>query len=350
MEYNEREQYIYNLIGGVVYCNFGDKVHLIHESLPLDKMIGNQIYEDRLKEAELRGVLSEEELVEQLMGIGLWSISEQTELDALPKRIENMKLQLYQAYFHYKERDPIRKNLRRLKDKFTELTIKRGGLNRESAEGLAMTSKNKYLICSNITDEYNNRLWDAKDYWKQPAKLIESLVREYAEFTMDEETVRELARTEPWRSIWGVSKIEHSLFDLPAIMFTPSQKGLVTWSRIYDNVYESTECPPEEVLEENDMLDGWFIQQSRKRDEDRKKKHGFGEDKNVKGDEVFLFADRPEDIERIQSRNTATGQAIFKQRMDIVKKKGAVDVTQLPDSQLAMRQQAAQQMKSHGRQ
>ena len=72
MEYNEREQYIHNLIGGVVYCSFGDNVYLIHESLPLDKMIANQIYENRLKEAELRGVLSEEELVEQLTALNLW--------------------------------------------------------------------------------------------------------------------------------------------------------------------------------------------------------------------------------------------------------------------------------------
>ncbi|SVB71958.1 uncharacterized protein METZ01_LOCUS224812, partial [marine metagenome] len=92
-------------MGGIVYCNFGSKIYLIHESSPLNKVIAAQIYEDRLKEAQLRGVLSDEELLEQLMGLDLWSVSEQAELDAMPKRIENMKVQLYQAYFHYKKRD-----------------------------------------------------------------------------------------------------------------------------------------------------------------------------------------------------------------------------------------------------
>ena len=157
MELSEKEQYVDGLIGGVVYCNFGSKVYLIHESLPLDKIIAGQIYADRLKEAELRGVLSDEQLVEQLIGFGLWTVNEQSELDTLPKRIENMKVQLYQAYYNYKGRDAIRKNLKRLKDQFLKLTIKRSGLHRESAEGLAATSKAKYLICSNVTDRYNNK-------------------------------------------------------------------------------------------------------------------------------------------------------------------------------------------------
>ena len=347
MEIDEREQYIHNLVGGIVYCNFGDKIYLIHESTPLDKIIANQIYDDKLKEAELRGVLSDEQLVEQLISLNLWATSEQTELETLPKRIENMKVQLYQAYFNYRGRDPIRKNLKRLKENLVELTIKRSSLRRESTEGLAATSKAKYLICSNVTDIHNNKIWDAKDCWKQDATLIDALTQKYTETLVDETIMRELCRTEPWRSIWNTSKAEKSLFGIPAIMFTSSQRALVTWSRIYDNVYESAECPPDEVIEEDDMLDGWFIEQGRKRDAERKTKHGFGEDKNVKGQEVFLFADNPDDISRIQSRNTASGQAIFKQRMDIVKKKGDVDVTQLPDSQMAMRQQAVQQSKSH---
>ena len=347
MEFDEREQHIANLISGIVCCNLGGKVYVIHEAPPLDKIVANQIHKDRMMEAELRGVLSNDELVNQLMSLGLWTINDQTELDTMPKRIENMKVQLYNAYFNYKDRDALHKNLNRLKKKHIKLVTKRDRLKRESAEGIATTSKNKYLISSNITDINNNKLWNSEDYWKQDSKLIDALVREYMNAMIDEDDMRELSRTEPWRTLWGVSKTEKSLFGLPAIMLTSEQKSLVMWSRIYDSVYESMECPPEEVVTDNDMLDGWLILQSRKRDDERKKKHGFGNDKDVKGQEVFLFSDTAEGAQRITEKNDAAGRAMFNQRMSALKKSGGkIDVTQLPDSKLSIRQQAMGQAKT----
>jgi hypothetical protein len=237
--------------------------------------------------------------------------------------------------------------LNRLKKKHIKLVTKRDRLKRESAEGIATTSKNKYLISSNITDINNNKLWNSEDYWKQDSKLIDALVREYMNAMIDEDDMRELSRTEPWRTLWGVSKTEKSLFGLPAIMLTSEQKSLVMWSRIYDSVYESMECPPEEVVTDNDMLDGWLILQSRKRDDERKKKHGFGNDKDVKGQEVFLFSDTAEGAQRITEKNDAAGRAMFNQRMSALKKSGGkIDVTQLPDSKLSIRQQAMGQAKT----
>lgn len=352
MEFDEREESINNFLGGIVYCNFGNEVYLIHEASPLDKVVANKIYKDRMREAELRGVLSNDKLIEQLMGLGLWTVNEQTELDTLPKRIENMKVQLYQAYFNYKGRDAVRKNLNRLKKKYIDLIVKRDRLKRESAEGVAIASKNKYLICANVTDAQNNRLWKPEDYWKQDAKLIDALVREYVDLLTSDEDMREISRTEPWRSLWGVSKSEKSLFGTPAAMLTSSQKSIIMWSRIYDNIYENMECPPDEIIEENDMLDGWLILQSRKRNEEREKGHGFGDDgrKVPKGGEVFLFADNEEDAQRIYSKNDTVGRAMIKQRSSMMDKTaGLVDVTQLPDSKIAMRQQAVQQARNMSR-
>jgi hypothetical protein len=41
---------------------------------------------------------------------------------------------------------------------------------------------------------------------------------------------------------------------------------------MYDNVYESMECPPDEVIKDDDMLDGWFIQQHKDREKKLKEK------------------------------------------------------------------------------
>lgn len=349
MEQNKREKLITNIVSGVVYCSLAGKTYLIHESSSIDKIIAEQVYEDKLKEAELRGVNSNEKMVSELASIGHWTVNEQAELDTIPKRLENLKVQLYQSYFKYKGRDPIRKQLERMKKQYVKLLNKRDSLKKESAEGIGTLFKNKHLICSNVTDEHLNPLWKSGEYLKQDAKLIDILVQKYMVNRVDDDDLRELSRTEPWRTLWSVAKAEGSLFGIPAIMLTAEQKNLVMWSRIYDNVFESPDCPPDEVIEEDDMLDGWLITQSRKRDDERKSAHSFGGDKKgPAGQEVFLFADSEEDAERIKNMNDPQGQMIMKQKMASLQKAGGrLDETKMPDSQLAMRQQAMQQMKEH---
>ena len=41
---------------------------------------------------------------------------------------------------------------------------------------------------------------------------------------------------------------------------------------MYDNIQESMDCPTEDVINDDDMLDGWFIVQNRKREKDKKEK------------------------------------------------------------------------------
>lgn len=50
---------------------------------------------------------------------------------------------------------------------------------------------------------------------------------------------------------------------------TINQRNLLTWSKIYDNVQESLECPSEKVIEDDDMLDGWFLVQKLERERER---------------------------------------------------------------------------------
>ena len=59
------------------------------------------------------------------------------------------------------------------------------------------------------------------------------------------------------------------------------------------------------------MLDGWLIYQSRRREKDRANTLGK-KDSNVKGDEVFLFADNEQDAKRIYELNDSQGKANIK--------------------------------------
>ena len=71
--------------------------------------------------------------------------------------------------------------------------------------------------------------------------------------------------------MWGCSK--NSLpFDKNPWEWTVPQITLVSLSRMYDNVYKSPECPPDEIIADNYAIDGWFIEQHEERKKRQKEK------------------------------------------------------------------------------
>ena len=102
--------------------------------------------------------------------------------------------------------------------------------------------------------------------------FLDLILSKINEHRIDESEYRDLARNEPWRSYWNIAK--SSVFGIPVIDFSEEQKTLCVWSKVYDNVYESSECPPENCINDDDYLDSWFIIQRRKRKQVNKNKVG----------------------------------------------------------------------------
>ena len=90
----------------------------------------------------------------------------------------------------------------------------------------------------------------------------------------------------------------------------------MAWSGLYDNVGESHEAPPDEIVEDDDALDGWLLVQKRERDRDRVKSQAentIGE-KNMNADEVIIFGDG-DGIDKVNSMNTPESKWTKAQRV-----------------------------------
>ena len=112
---------------------------------------------------------------------------------------------------------------------------------------------------------------------------------------------------------------------------------------LYDNVYESTERPHEDIIQDDDMLDGWLITQRKEREKEQNKKVGeekMGQNAKIQGaDEVFIMTDNADDAKKITDMNSVYGEKIIKSRMKALEEKGELHVTQLPDMQNRIRMQ-----------
>ena len=81
--------------------------------------------------------------------------------------------------------------------------------------------------------------------------------------------------------------------------------------------------PTKEVIEDDDMLDGWFIVQAEKREQE-KAENEFDNNTNEKvknSDEVFVMTKNEKDIHRVENMNSLDSKMVKKQRAAVMKKK-----------------------------
>jgi len=348
MESRKREQCVARIISGVYIVKYEEQTYFMHPPSLVDKHVAEIKYQESLDECRSKEIMLYDEFVDWLIDEGLWSEMEEDQLQAIPKLLEETKLQLYNAYANFKRREGIRKTLNKLKKEQSDLHNKKNLLRIQSAEGTAEAFKNKYIICCNVQNEKGEKIWSSTGYYKQDESLITALTRQYMLNQLDELEIREISRNDPWRGFWSTGKSENGVFGKCSASLTREQRGLISWSRIYDSIYESTEAPPEVVIEDDDMLDGWLISQSRKREAEKSKQglEGMGHDG---ADEVYVFADTADDAKRIYDMNDAGSRGILKHRqkqMAHESKKHGLKAEDAFDAQMEMRKQSTENFKN----
>ena len=126
------------------------------------------------------------------------------------------------------------------------------------------------------------------------------------------------------------------------------QKNLLAWSTMYDNIYESPDAPSEDVINDDDLLDGWTILQKKKREREKAQAELEAKmgDKAQGAGEIFLMAGSKNDAERIETMNDVNATMTKKERLHTIRKSdGPVNQQDLPDEKLKIRSQLNQQYK-----
>ena len=118
---------------------------------------------------------------------------------------------------------------------------------------------------------------------------------------------------------------------------------------MYDNIQESMECPSDKVIEDDDALDGWFIEQRRKNE--REKAVGVIEDsiqndKIKNSQEVIVFADNKTDAKTIHEMNSPNSKVIKKERQEVIKEKGSAVDLDFADQKMRLGNMAHEQFKN----
>lgn len=341
------EYLFYRIINGY-YTITVDNIHY-KIILPITdvKRDAHQVYLKTLDEYkyDTSSWISESAIKNLLNIYNIWNNNQEEILQKLINDLEKAKINLFQNYFNESSKSSLKDLIVNINNQINILYNKKHYFDYLTLEHYAQNIKNQYLIANMVHTLDNKKIFDYELFDDINSILIEKLLLEIHKNTIDTTSLKKLARHEMWRSLWNISK--ENVFESTVRNWTDEQKSLVNFSKVLDSIREHMEAPAEEIINDDDALDGWILYQNEKNNKEKKKKQiseRFGLDKK-RGDEVFLITKDKTEAKSIYGLNDANTNKDIKNMMKISNEKGKVDWTELPHVQRQIKDELRKQGK-----
>ena len=335
-----REFFVSRIRSGIYLIDIGGIIVKVGTPTIVDNLYIEHEYARAYEQAYDFGVLTNEEMMTWMKLNGIWSDEKDDKIKSLSKDIENLKCELFNNFFEPTKREAIRKGIRRAEQVKLEIESVRTKFFNDTAETFAVRMKMIETIRRSVLSDVDV---EDLDY--------EKMVTGYHEQILTEPYVRDIAKNEPWRSLWLMREAGIPLFAEHKRDTTVDQKNILVWSRMYDNIQESMDCPSDSIINDDDALDGWIIVQSRKREKERAEADVKGKvnEKISNADEVMIPAYSKEKRQQIESLNSVHSTQVKKQRAELIKKKGSVTQNEFADERIKLNQRTNEAYKGQFR-
>ena len=302
--------------------------------------IAQELYQEVYDLAYAEGVFSDEE------ALSFWPGSAEKDLVKYTKDIEDFKVRMLELSARPTDANRVRSALRQAEARHGELHSQKYRFAYATCSGYANLLRSKFLLGVSLYKDLTTPIFvHEADFWMADSRFIDVVSATYLQNKIPEEDYRAIARAEPWRSLWSTGK-GRDLFGHCVTEYSEEQRELSLWSSLYDNILEHPDCPPERVLTDDDMMDGWLILQRRKRlSAIAEKSIGAGLSEKAKNSqEVFIPAESLEHAREIESLNDPQAARIKQQRLALLHKKGKVSELEMPDTKKRLMMEATQKL------
>jgi hypothetical protein len=337
---DDLELLLYRIFCGyLIFYTNNEKYRLQSASIEL-KYEAQLLYNSIINDEKYNDWLREDNLENLLIYLNLWTKDTNMIIKDLEKKIDNNKVDYYNNFKFSDKKKSIQKNLENYKKQLNTVLLKKEELYSNTLEGYANSIKNEFIITNTLYK--NNDLVFNSNKSENNYILFNNIINELNKYSISITEFKKLARTNNWRSYWNIKKN-----DVFKNQLTDDQRTLIGISHMYDRVYEHPECPSDEVVDDDDALDGWMIHQRKKIEKDKKQQQIDNLNPKLKNaQEVFLFANNQQDVEEIIGLNDPLSMQKMKSKISHVNKFGTTEDSQLPDVQIELRNQLTQQVKN----
>ncbi len=322
--FNE-EYYVSWIIADYTPFTYSGKPYFIASPSREDRFLAEQTYLTIYQEALTSGVLSEKEITKLLRKYNLWDDSQDNIMIELRKNVEQYKVDLFKSYTQSSRVAALRKTLQDTRKYLDELYNKKTQLDYLGSKYAAQVAKQHYLMGKSLFKRKNIPVYRSTDWCrKYDDGLLNAAYKALTSYSLSEGDYRSLARSTAWRNVWHLRK-GGNLFGRASVDFSAQQRQLVMYSNMYDNIYKNPDCPADEVIEDDDILDGWLIEQKRKRDTEGNKNTVMSKvtDKVANSEEIYILCN-PEDTKKVVDCNDVAGKIALRMRQKQVEEEGCV--------------------------
>lgn len=271
-------------------------------------------------------LLTLEESCLKLKEDGKWSDQLQKELEDLEKHNISLSKQLPNLKYHKKHERSVKEGIKKNRSRIQYLERIKWQLWPMTKEYYSLQSKRAFIIRKittfpTLSEEENNDIFYNLEF-------LSLLVATYFDINnIPTSIIRELARSDPWRLYWILSKNNGTpLFSHSSVEMTDYQYQLVLWSKIYDMAFESNNRPGDDVIEDDEKFDSWN-QAERKRINEQIKE---GDKQLTMGGENYIPCDE-EGAAEVFKLNDVISRANIHNRQKLIESKEEVKEAELPD-------------------
>ncbi len=295
-------------------------------------MVYNEVYEDNL----YKDFILSEDLKHYLINFKLISPLHDEIVKDNELRLENAKVKLFSEYIDNKKIKNNKNTISSIRNTLSKLYNDFQSISFLVLEHFAENAKYEFLIKNTLYYYRTDTL--VFDQEHIDSVFFNNIVQEISKASIDMSMYKKIARNEYWRNYYTNNK--NNLFPYAAIYYSEEQKALLNLSNMYDRIYEHPECPNENIIEDDDALDGWMILQKRQNLKQKKEKgvDNMVSEKIKNSKEVFFMSGNDkEQTKDILDLNSSAGLQKIKARTQAVQDNQSVEEHQLADVRQELR-------------
>tara|TARA_R110002020_G_scaffold201645_3_gene404390 strand:+ start:3051 stop:4106 length:1056 start_codon:yes stop_codon:yes gene_type:complete len=345
MDQTLKNSIVHRIVSGIFYINIEGNIYKYTNPNKEQLALSEYIYEESLSDSKYNGLLTRDALKSYLQRKDIWNDKDDQKLKDFNDLMEDLKIQLYNSLYRQDKQKIIRRNIKNLEKQINKQLMKKYTLDNMTLEYHAEAIKYRYLISLCISDLNNVPVYETQDFkLEKDFSILNNFMHFFDSNTLSSNDYREIARTEPFRNLWSLS--DGQVYKTEPIEWSADQKTLIIYSKMYDNVYEHPERPDSIVINDDDMLDGWFAKTRKDNESERKKQQANSiHDKHGGRGDLFIMSPDRETADEVLDLNDIHARMKIKSRESALNEADRkLEHHELPDVKMELRTEAMRQM------
>jgi len=339
------EQLVHRILSKKQVLSYGNDLLVLY-SPSLDLQVeADIVYQDAYESNLYNDFILEEDLIQYLIGAKILLPQHEQIVNNTQTRLDNAKIALYKEYIDLKKRKKNKRTISSLNKQLGKLNSQVHTFDFLVLEHLARTQRHEFILKNTLFYKKDNTpFFSAQE--DIPYLIFTSIIDIISKNMLDISDYKRVARSEYWRNYYNNSKT--NILPYSAAEYSDEQKSLINVSAMYDRVYDHPEGPDENIINDDDALEGWMLQMQKENKQQKKEKgvDSMMNDKIKNSKEVFLMAGNDEQQKQdILDLNSLTGKQKINTRFAAVSDGKQVQESELPD----VRGELAQQLRELNR-